>query len=59
MRVLKNMTSGAGTIGELFQFLWAKRLWWLLPFVGTLLLLAILLLIGQASGIAPFIYTIF
>jgi hypothetical protein len=59
MRVLKNMAAGAGTIAELVQFLWAQRLWWLLPFVATLLLLAILLLIGEVTGVAPFIYTLF
>ena len=53
------MAGGAGTIGELFAFLWQRKLWWLLPFVGTLLLVAVLLLVGEATGIAPFIYTLF
>ena len=59
MRVLKNMTAGAGTIAELAQFLWVQRLWWMIPIVGVLLLLGILLLIGQVTGVAPFIYTLF
>jgi Family of unknown function (DUF5989) len=31
----------------------------MMPFVVTLLLVAVLLLVGQATGIAPFIYTLF
>ena len=59
MKALKNIASGAGTIGELFEFLWERKLWWMMPFVLTLLLVAALLLAGQATGIAPFIYTLF
>jgi uncharacterized protein DUF5989 len=59
MRVMKNAVGGAGTIGELFQFLWARRLWWLIPFVAVLLLMGVLLVVGQVTGIAPFIYTLF
>jgi hypothetical protein len=59
MRAARNVAGGAGTIRELFRFLWARRLWWMMPFVVTLLLVAVLLLVGQATGIAPFIYTLF
>ena len=48
-----------GTVGELFGFLWERKLWWMIPFVATLLLVAALLLVGQATGVAPFIYTLF
>jgi hypothetical protein len=59
MKVLRNVATGASTIGELIQFLWIRKLWWLIPFVVTLLLLGTLLIIGQATGVAPFIYTLF
>ena len=59
MKAARNVAGGAGTINELFRFLWARKLWWMLPFVGTLLLVALLLLVGEATGIAPFIYTLF
>ena len=59
MKTARNVLSGANTIGELLQYLWAQRLWWLIPFVVTLLLIGSLLLAAQASGIAPFIYTLF
>jgi hypothetical protein len=59
MKVFRRATSGAGTIAELMEFLWHQRLWWLIPFVAVMLVFGALLLIGEASGIAPFIYTIF
>jgi hypothetical protein len=59
MKVLRNVTTGASTAGELLHFLWTRRLWWLIPFVVTLLLIGTLLVIGQVTGVAPFIYTLF
>jgi hypothetical protein len=59
MKALKNLVTGMGTVGELLQFLWVRKLWWLIPFVVTLILVASLLLVGQATGVAPFIYTLF
>jgi uncharacterized protein DUF5989 len=59
VKAARNVAGGAGTIGELFRFLWARKLWWLVPVVAALLLVAVLLLVGEATGIAPFIYTLF
>ena len=59
MRVLRNMTSGFGTVRELMRFLRQRRLWWLMPFVVTLLIVGVLVLVGQVTGVAPFIYTLF
>ena len=59
MRVLRNVTTGASTVGELLYFLWQRRLWWLIPFVVTLILIGALLVVGQVTGVAPFIYTLF
>lgn len=59
MKALNNIAGGMGTVRELFQFLWARRLWWLIPFVAVLLLTAMLLIVGQVTGVAPFIYTLF
>jgi hypothetical protein len=59
VRAARNVAGGAATIGELFRFLWARKLWWLVPFVVALLVVAVLLLVGEATGIAPFIYTLF
>ncbi len=59
MKVLHNVMTGMGTVGELLRFLWQRKLWWMIPFTVTLLLIAVLLLVGQTTGVAPFIYTLF
>jgi hypothetical protein len=59
MRVARNVAGGAGTVGELFQFLWARKLWWLIPFVAVIILTGVLLIVGQVTGVAPFVYTLF
>ena len=59
MKAARNVVGGMSTIAELFQFLWARRLWWLIPFVAVLILTAVLLIVGQVTGVAPFIYTLF
>jgi hypothetical protein len=48
-----------GIMGELMQFLWERKLWWLMPMVAVLLALGILMVFAQSSAIAPFIYTLF
>ena len=59
MHILRNMTTNAGTVRELFQFLWARKLWWLTPMIFLLALFGLLIVFGHASGVAPFIYTLF
>jgi hypothetical protein len=59
MKAARNLVTGSSTVAELLQFLWSRKLWWLIPFVATLLIAGILVLVGQATGIAPFIYTLF
>ena len=48
-----------GIMRELLGFLWAAKLWWMMPMVVILLALAGLLLLAQSSAVAPFIYTLF
>jgi hypothetical protein len=55
----KGMITNTGVVGEVLQFLWARKLWWLIPMVSVLLLMGILLICASASGVAPFIYTLF
>ncbi len=44
-------------IGEFFSYAWHHKVWWLVPVVLVLLLLA--LLIASGTAVAPFIYTLF
>lgn len=56
---LRSMKSNLGVVGELLGFLWERRLWWLIPMVTMLLIFGLLLIFASASGLAPFIYTLF
>lgn len=47
------------TIKELFQFFWINKLWWMIPFVAVLILIALLLIFAQSSPVVPFLYTAF
>jgi len=44
---------------EMARFLWQKKLWWLAPIAIMLLLIALLLIFGQASTLSPFVYALF
>ncbi len=46
-------------LAELLVFLWARRLWWLIPMVLVLLVFAGLIVLGTTTGLGPFIYTLF
>jgi len=46
-------------VGELFRFLWERKLWWMIPVIAVLLLLGILIFFTQSSAVAPFIYALF
>jgi hypothetical protein len=46
-------------VRELWQFLRARRKYWLVPLVIALLLVGGLLVFAQGSVLAPFIYTLF
>ncbi|RMG96098.1 MAG: hypothetical protein D6706_10805 [Chloroflexi bacterium] len=56
---LRTMSSSFSVVGELLGFLWARKLWWLIPMVTVLLLFGLLVIFGSASGLTPFIYTLF
>lgn len=44
---------------ELWAFLRARKKFWLLPIVITMLLFGVLLVFAESSALAPFIYTLF
>lgn len=56
---LRSMGSNLDVAGELLAFLWKRKLWWLIPMVLVLLMFGLLLVFASASGIGPFIYTLF
>ena len=59
MSFIRSMLSNLSVAGELLAFLWQRKLWWLIPMVAVLLIFGLLLIFASASGIGPFIYTLF
>lgn len=59
MSVLQDISSKFGIAGELLSFFWRRKMWWLLPIVVVLLVFGILIVVGSATGVGPFIYTLF
>lgn len=59
MGFFKRMFNRAGILGELMAFLWAKKMWWLIPMVTVLILVGLVLIFAESSSLAPFIYTLF
>lgn len=55
---MKGFSSRFGEAGELLQYLWKAKLWFLIPFIVILLIFSFILIIAQATGVAPFIYTL-
>jgi hypothetical protein len=56
MSYLVKITQRSSTMGELFSFLWQRKLWWLLPLVVFLMLMGILFALAQMSSVAPWMY---
>jgi Family of unknown function (DUF5989) len=44
---------------EFWQFLRARKKYWLVPILVVMMLLGALLMFAQTSAVAPFIYTLF
>ncbi len=58
-KFFREMSSNLGVAGEVLAFLWSRKRWWLIPMVVALLVFAIVMVFATASGVAPFIYTLF
>jgi hypothetical protein len=59
MRLIQFMGARVGIAGELIGFLWQQKMWWMIPVVSILLLFGLLIGFGTASGLGPFVYTLF
>lgn len=44
---------------DLWGFMRMRKKFWLAPVIVVMLLLGVLLVLGQGSAVAPFIYTLF
>ncbi len=59
MGFFADLASRTGIVGELFQFFWSTKWWWLTPMLLVLFVFGGLIVLAQSSAIAPFIYTLF
>jgi hypothetical protein len=48
-----------GIMGELLTFLWRRKLYWLIPMILTLLIFAVIIVLGSSGVAGSFIYTLF
>jgi hypothetical protein len=44
---------------ELWEFMRARKKWWLGPLILILILLSLLIVFAEGSALAPFIYALF
>jgi hypothetical protein len=58
MNIVKNIKNRGGETGDLIAFLWKAKLWFLIPFIVIFVIFATILFFAQATGVAPFIYTL-
>ena len=56
---IQNLKRKFGIIGNFVEFLWQRKLWWMIPMILIFVLLGLVLVLTQGSVIAPFIYTLF
>ncbi|MFH1202709.1 MAG: DUF5989 family protein [Candidatus Omnitrophota bacterium] len=56
---LKSFFGRSQIAKELLEFMWKRKLWYLIPIIVILLLVGILIIFAQSSAVAPFIYTLF
>jgi len=44
---------------EIWRYMGARKKFWLVPILLTLVLFGVLLILAQSTAVAPFIYTLF
>ena len=59
MQLLREMGARLSIGVELLAFLWQRKMWWMIPLVMALLVTGLVIGFGSASGVGPFIYTLF
>jgi hypothetical protein len=57
--MLEGLFARVGLIGVVLVYFWQRKLLWLIPVLILLLVIGTLMAFAEASGVAPFIYTLF
>ena len=58
MRIIHGFISRIGEMKDLFGFLWKSKMWFIIPFMILLVIFGFLVFFAQATGVAPFIYSL-
>ena len=45
-----------GTVAELFQYVYKRKRWWLIPLLVIVFLTGLLIVFSQMSGVSRFVY---
>ena len=53
------MHLAGGMLGPIFSFFWARKLWWMVPLLGVIVLFVALIVMASFSGNGPFDYSLF
>ena len=53
------MSKNKSLLGEVWNFLKVRKVWWLTPIIIMLILVGLLIIFSQSSAISPFIYALF
>ena len=59
MSLITKLQDRFGIFGELIAFLWAAKLWWMIPMIVILVLAGLVIFFGTQTGLAPFVYPLF
>lgn len=51
--------SKSGTVKQIFQLIWERKAWWLVPMVVVFLLVGLLIVTTAGNPLSPFIYALF
>ena len=58
MKIIKSARNRAGVVGELFGFLWRRKLWWITPMALVLILFGVVIIFAQSTPLGAFIYSL-
>ena len=56
---VKDFGARLGILGELMVYLWAAKMWWMIPMLVILILFALLMAAGSTGSAGSFVYTLF
>lgn len=51
--------SKSGTVKQIFQLIWERKAWWLVPMVLVFLIVGLLIVTTAGNPLSPFIYALF